>query len=469
MLWSKSNLYFRFYNSVVTAHALLIIFFIVIPALIGGFGNWMIPLLLITTDLIYPRVNRFSYWLIPFRFWFLISSIFIGIGAGTGWTIYPPLSSIDGHPEINVDIVIFSLHLAGISSILRSINFLTTILICRPHSISWDRLPLFIWRVSVTILLLIISLPVLAAAITMLLTDRNINTSFYNPGGGGDPVLYQHLFWFFGHPEVYILILPAFGIVSHSTLVLRGKKYVFGSLGIIYAIVGISILGCVVWAHHMFSVGLDIDSRSYFTAATMVIAVPTGIKIFSWTSTMYGTGFKWNPNLLWTIGFLFLFTVGGLTGITLRRSSLDLLLHDTYFVVGHFHYVLSIGAVFGIIVGIRIWYPLIIGVRINSILINMTFWFLFVGVNITFIPHHFIGLNGIPRRYSDYLDTYISIHSISTIGRWISLVSLLLLLFSIIERVVIKRKPVHFNSNNGEFILRLPPKPHGVYNLFNFS
>jgi len=382
-------------------------------------------------------------------------------GVGAGWTLYPPLRSLEGSNSINLDIIIFSLHLAGISSILRSINFLVTSIICRVTLISWDRIPLFVWRVIVTIFLLIISLPVLAAAITILLTDRNFNTSFYNPLGGGDPVLYQHLFWFFGHPEVYVLILPALGIISHLTMLVRGKKYVFGHLGIIYAMIRIGVLGCVVWAHHIFRVGLDIDSRSYFTAATIVIAVPTGIKIFSWTATVYGSLilFK-SPLILWRAGFLFLFTIGGLTGITLRSSSLDLLLHDTYFVVGHFHFVLSIGAVFGIVAGINIWFPIIIGANLSNSSITLTFWLLFIGVNLTFIPHHFMGLNGIPRRYGDYIDTYIRIHLVRSLGRFLRFISLCLLIYILIESVIINIKILHLRGYNREFLTRIPSIEH---------
>lgn len=459
-LWSRSTLYTAFYNIVITNHALVIIFFIVIPALIGGFGNWMLPLFLITQDLIYPRVNRFSFWLIPFRLWFLLVSMFIETGARTGWTLYPPLRNLQGSYSKRVDFLIFSLHIAGISSILRSINFLVTTIICRQSTISWDRIPLFVWRVVITIILLLIRLPVLAGAITILLTDRNINTSFYVPSGGGDPVLFQHLFWFFGHPEVYILILPAFGIVSHATTVISIKKYTFGYLGIIYAIISIRILGCVVWAHHMFRVGLDIDSRSYFTAATIIIAVPTGIKVFSWVTTIYGSNLNTTPLNYWVMGFLFLFTVGGLTGITLSRSRLDLILHDTYFVVGHFHFVLSIGAVFGIMTGITIWFPLIFGVGLNKILLIRSFWIIFIGVNLTFIPHHFIGLNGIPRRYSDYLDQFFTIHRISSFGSYIRFLGVILIIFCIVESLIQQPKVIHLRVINREFLNGFPHKDH---------
>nr|YP_615042.1 cytochrome c oxidase subunit I [Thaumamermis cosgrovei]ABF48142.1 cytochrome c oxidase subunit 1 [Thaumamermis cosgrovei]ABF48154.1 cytochrome c oxidase subunit 1 [Thaumamermis cosgrovei] len=458
--WNLSNLYFLFYNSVVTNHALLMIFFMVMPSLIGGFGNWMLPMFIGATDLAYPRLNSMSFWIMPFSLWFLLMSMLVESGAGTGWTIYPPLSSLSGHSNFSVDMLIFSLHLAGISSILGSINFMVSSLSYRMLMMSWDRIPLFVWSVLVTIFLLIISLPVLAGAITMLLTDRNFNTSFYYSSGGGDPILFEHLFWFFGHPEVYILILPAFGILSHLTMTLSGKKNVFGYLGMIYAMVSIGLLGCVVWAHHMFSVGLDIDSRSYFTAATMIIAIPTGIKIFSWIATMYGSSLKLHVLSLWGLGFLFLFTLGGLTGITLSSSSLDVLLHDTYFVVGHFHFVLSLGAVYGILSGVMISFPIILGIEMNYLLSTAMFLVLFVGVNLTFIPHHFMGLNGMPRRYGDYLDSYLIMHSLSSWGSWISMMGLLLFLFLTFESILAARKVLHCNFLNTEFLSNISPSEY---------
>nr|YP_913163.1 cytochrome c oxidase subunit I [Romanomermis culicivorax]ABL11590.1 cytochrome c oxidase subunit I [Romanomermis culicivorax] len=465
----KSNYYLSFYNTSVTSHALLMIFFMIMPALIGGFGNWMLPLLLMCSDLIYPRVNSLSFWILPFSLWFMIMSLMIEAGAGVGWTLYPPLSS-EGNLSNNMDFIIFSLHLAGISSILSSINFLVTIIISRFNSMSWDRVPLFVWSMVTTILLLIISLPVLAAAITMLLTDRNLNTSFYNPLGGGDPVLFQHLFWFFGHPEVYILILPAFGIISHVMMILSGKKFAFGYLGMIYAMLSIGVLGCVVWAHHMFTIGLDVDSRSYFTAATMVIAVPTGIKIFSWLSTMHGSMIFMNNSLiLWALGFLILFTFGGLTGVTLSSSSLDLLLHDTYFVVGHFHFVLSMGAVFGIMSGLNLWFPLIFGLNQNLIQMNIIFWLMFLGVNMTFISHHFLGLNGMPRRYGDYLDFFSFSTLISSMGAYISMMSLLLLIFSLIDSINSPKCILHYNYYNSEMLLALTPSEHVKNQTFEFK
>lgn len=386
-----------------------------------------------------------SFWLLPFRATFILRALLVGSGPGTGWTIYPPLRSLLGYSNNRVDIVIFRLHLAGVSSIAGSINFLCTINNLKTPSLNWFNIPLFLVSVWVTAFLLVLSLPVLAGGITMLLFDRNLNTSFFDPLGGGDPLLFQHLFWFFGHPEVYILILPGFGLVSHAVVIRRGKSIPFGSPGIFLAIVRIGVLGCVVWAHHIFSVGIDIDTRLYFTAATIIIAVPTGIKVFSWVSTFSGRSFLFKRTQLWVGGFLFLFTVGGLTGIILANRTLDLLYHDTYYVVAHFHYVLSMGAVFTIIVGIITWWPLLRGVRINSFLREVQFYSLFFGVNLTFFPIHFIGIQGIPRRYRDYTGGYSYWHSIASLGRILSIVSTLLLFFILWEALVRKRRLIRLN------------------------
>jgi len=455
------------WNVMITYHGILMMFFVVIPALFGGFGNYFMPLMIGAPDMAFPRLNNLSYWLYVAGASLGVASLLAPggngqLGSGVGWVLYAPLSTREA--GFSMDFAIFAVHVSGASSILGAINIITTFLNMRAPGMTLHKTPLFPWSIFVTAWLILLSLPVLAGAITMLLTDRNFGTAFFDPAGGGDPVLYMHLLWFFGHPEVYMIILPGFGIVSHI-IATFSKKPIFGYLPMVYAMVAIGALGFVVWAHHMYTVGLTVSQQAYFMVATMVIAVPTGIKIFCWIATMWQGSIEFKTPMLFAIGFIFIFTVGGVTGIVLSQTGLDRAYHNTYYVIAHFHYVMSLGAVFCIFAGTYYWIGKMSGRQYPEWAGKLHFLLFFIGANLTFFPQHFLGRQGMPRRYIDYPDAFAFWNYISSIGAFIAFASFVFFI-GIVFYTIFAGRRVEENSYWGDYAETLewtlpnPPPEH---------
>jgi cytochrome c oxidase subunit 1 len=406
----------NFFNQMTTLHGLIMVFGAIMPAFVG-LANWQIPMMIGAPDMALPRMNNWSFWILPFAGIMLVSTLFMeGGGPNFGWTFYAPLSTKYGPPS--TDYFIFAVHMLGISSIMGSINIIATILNMRAPGMTLMKMPLFVWTWLITAFLLIAVMPVLAGAVTMMLTDRNFGTAFFDAAGGGDPVLFQHVFWFFGHPEVYIMILPAFGVVSEIIPTFARKK-LFGYASMVYAVAAIAFLSFIVWAHHMYTVGMPLAGELYFMYATVMIAVPTAVKVFNWSTTMWKGSMTFETPMLWAIGLVFMFTFGGFTGLMLGVAPADFQYHDTYFVVGHFHYVLASGALYGIIAGVYYWLPKWTGHMYDETLGKWHFWLTTIGMNLTFFPMHFSGLAGMPRRIPDYNMAFADFNMWSSIGAYI--------------------------------------------------
>ncbi|WP_333840722.1 cytochrome c oxidase subunit I [Pelomicrobium sp.] len=421
----------EFFNQMTTLHGLIMVFGAIMPAFVG-FANWQIPMMIGAPDMAFPRLNNWSFWLLPPAALLLIISMFVpGGAAAAGWTLYPPLTVQFG---MGMDLTIFAIHILGMSSILGSINIITTILNLRAPGMTLMKMPLFVWTWLITAYLLIAVMPVLAGAVTMLLTDRHFDTHFFNPAGGGDPVLFQHIFWFFGHPEVYIMALPAFGIVS-TVVPAFSRKPLFGYTSMVYATASIAVLSFLVWAHHMFAVGMPVEAQLYYMYATMLIAVPTGVKVFNWIATMWRGSLTFETPMLFALGFIFLFTIGGLSGLVLSIIPVDIQLHDTYYVVAHFHYVLVAGSLFAIFAAIYFWLPKWTGRMYDERLGKWHFWLSIIFFNVAFFPQHFLGLAGMPRRIPDYALQFTDFNMMSSIGAFGFGLSQVLFLYIVLKAI----------------------------------